>query len=46
MSGTVNGALVRLVLSGAQRHGADPAVLAREAALPGWALDDDEPRSR
>jgi AraC-like DNA-binding protein len=44
MSGTVNGALVRLVLSGAQRHGADPAVLAREAALPVWALGDDELR--
>lgn len=40
MSGTVHSALVRLVLSGAQRYGADPTVLAREADLPGWALTD------
>lgn len=44
MSGTVHGALVRLVLSGAQRYGADPRVLAREARLPGWALANDELR--
>lgn len=44
MSGTVDGALVRLVLSGAQRHGADPRLLARGAGLPGWALADDELR--
>ena len=44
MSGTVHGALVRLVLSGAQRHGADPRVLAREAGLAGWALAQDEVR--
>jgi AraC-like DNA-binding protein len=44
MSGTVHGALVKLVLSGARRHGADPRVLAREASLPGWALADDEMR--
>lgn len=44
MSGTVHSALVRLVLSGAQRYGADPAVLAREADLPSWALAGDELR--
>jgi hypothetical protein len=33
MSGTVIGGLVRLVLSGARRQGADPRVLARETAL-------------
>lgn len=44
MSGTVHCALVRLVLSSAQRYGADPRVLAREAGLPDWALADDEVR--
>jgi AraC-like DNA-binding protein len=44
MSGTVSSALVRLVLAGAQRHGADPRALAREAGLPGWALTGDELR--
>jgi AraC-like DNA-binding protein len=40
MSGTVIGSLVRLVLSGGERQGADPRVLVREAGLPGWALED------
>jgi AraC-like DNA-binding protein len=44
MSGTVHSALVRLVLSSAQRYGADSTVLAREAGLPGWALARDELR--
>jgi AraC-like DNA-binding protein len=44
MSGTVHSALIRLVLSGARRYGADPTVLAREADLPGWALANDELR--
>lgn len=44
MSGTVHGALVTLVLSGAHRYGGDPRVLAREARLPVWALASDELR--
>jgi hypothetical protein len=44
MSGTVTGSLVRLVLSGVKRQGADPRVLAREAGLPGWAFEDEEVR--
>lgn len=34
MSGTVTGNLIRLVLSGAERQGADPRVLVREAGCP------------
>lgn len=44
MSGTVTGDLIRLVLSGVERQGADPRVLAREAGLPGWALKDRDVR--
>ena len=44
MSGTVAGNLISLVLSGAQRQGADPRVLVREAGLPGWAFEDKDVR--
>ena len=41
MSGTVNPGLIRLVLAGARRAGADSRLLAREADLADWALRED-----
>lgn len=41
MSGTVNSGLIRLILTGARRAGADSRLLAQEADLADWALEDD-----
>ena len=44
MSGTASAGLIRLILAGARRAGADSRLLAQEAALADWALEDDEMR--
>src|SRR5579864_6304764 len=41
MSGTASAGLIRLILAGARRAGADSRLLAQEAALADWALEDD-----
>lgn len=41
MSGTVSSGLIRLILAGARRAGADSRMLAQEADLADWALEND-----
>lgn len=44
MSGTASSGLIRLILAGARRAGADSRLLAQEAGLAVWALENDEMR--
>jgi AraC-like DNA-binding protein len=41
MSGTVSSVVIRLILAGARRAGADSRLLAQEADLADWALEND-----
>jgi AraC-like DNA-binding protein len=41
MSGTVSSGVIRLILAGARRAGADSRLLAQEADLADWALEND-----